>query len=135
MNLATRLVASLLTVGDPGHLLGALVLSTVMPFMPGPSGNVVLLCINHHTMPGHVEAVQNGTTMRAGSEWIGMNPVTQHRLTSTGGPTMTAASLNQRAVQVFRCFVCSVCGYSELYDAVTIDPSTWSNIPPALEGR
>jgi hypothetical protein len=101
-----------------------------MPFAPGPDGRPILVCINLAAIQ-HEHAEVNGSTMHADNAWNVMPGSVPPRrpATAAGAIAYIPPRMDFGRGQTVRCYCCTVCGYTELYDAGTIDPILWREGP------
>lgn len=81
-----------------------------MPIVKEPDGSFTLRCLNQHDS-------SKATTMTRAVGWSAMLDVKSD---------MRSSCLWSNPV---RMFVCSVCGYAELYHGPTIEPDEWKAKP------
>jgi hypothetical protein len=100
-----------------------------MPLIAIPNGQVVLRCINY-LLPSHQGSIGGLgiDTMKADDSWLTLVGVEPRMKPAPGVPFdwTTMPRLNLTRGQAVRSYTCSLCGYVELYDAITIDPATWA---------
>jgi len=89
-----------------------------MPLEIKPDGQLVLKCINHGSAVSHTATGQETTMIRMDQQWYVLTLILPPK---DGKPPNTQLGSGLPV----GCYVCSVCGYVEMYAAAITAPDLW----------
>lgn len=91
-----------------------------MPTELKPDGQVLLKCVNHDAMIAHA-ATGQPTTMQRTASWFAITGVEP-----PGSGVNNLPRFNPGSGIPVRLYICSVCGYVELYAGAVAEPLVWT---------